>query len=218
MNPTSSSRVVSTIHAIVTAAMGLYTLWNFSPHIIGGDPALLWYGTTSYELILLSISTGYFLFDFSLGFRNPGLLDKKMLIHHCIALFGCITGTYTKVGLPFHCMFLINEASTPFVNNHAMYGKNKKWPYLVPNGLAMFLSYLFCRILLNAYLTYGMVRTFFTLVPSTSPFMFWSQTSLATILYFLNIGWFYRIAKGLVKALAGKKVQDGIPKEYAKHE
>jgi hypothetical protein len=44
------------------------------------------------------------------------MLDAAVIIHHIVIIIAFSTGVYTGLGTFYMASFLINEASTPFVN------------------------------------------------------------------------------------------------------
>ena len=77
--------------------------------------------------------------DLILGAFCPGLVEPPMLAHHLavIAMFSlALMSNYT---VQLQVLFLVNEASTPFVNLYFLmrvHGYEQRWA-MIANGLSM---------------------------------------------------------------------------------
>ena len=47
---------------------------------------------------------------------KESMLDYAVITHHCVIIIAFLTGVHTGLGTFYMASFLINEASTPFVN------------------------------------------------------------------------------------------------------
>ncbi len=64
-----------------------------------------------------------------------------------------VLGLSTRLATPYHCVFLVNEGSTPFVNMHFFLTKaGNRGPLYKANGFMMWLAFLLFRIVANVYL------------------------------------------------------------------
>ena len=62
-------------------------------------------------------------------------------------------GLYTHLATPYHCIFLLNEVSTPFVNAHYfLHRSGNRGSAYQTNGFLMWLSFLVFRIIANPIL------------------------------------------------------------------
>lgn len=69
-----------------------------------------------------------------------------------------ILGLYTRLATPYHCVFLINEFSTPFVNfHHFMVVSKHRGPAFTINGVLMWLSFFVFRMVFNSYVVVRVV-------------------------------------------------------------
>lgn len=200
----SRNRLVATVHAVVSSILGMIALAQFRDKLFDGT-AWIWTGYTDISTIACSISTGYFLSDCVVGFLNPGILDKFMWIHHIFILFSFIGCLSFGAGIPLSACFLINEISTPYTHIHGVFLKDTNGAMKALNGLGMWLSFLVFRVILNSILAASIVdglsgtdgpaafSKFPVLIPADILVMGISQT--------LNLIWFWRITRGLVKAV-----------------
>lgn len=141
-------------------------------HVSRAAGTAMWTGHVPAARFAAAITTGYILYDTALGLVVPGTLDRAMWVHHFIVIFCYGGGLILGCGIPFMSLFLINEASTPFVNIHfvmkaAWEGNWKKGV----NGLGMWLSYLFCRLIANTLVGYSMFATCSPEVWAKHPFL-----------------------------------------------
>lgn len=129
-----------------------------------------------------------------------------MIAHHLSGILPFAAGTYFGQFMSFSPAIILTEMSTPFVNARWFFFITMKtgsvWYAL--NGLMMWLTFLFCRIL---WLPYGLrllilnapeyARIYHPLV--VLPTYLGSPTA-----YTLSCYWFALITKGLVKVVSGK--------------
>ena len=129
------------------------------------------------------------------------------LVHHITGLW-----TWGLLATQGHCLgvavsFLLCETTAPFTNGRWFLSTLgiTKGPLYTLNGLAMAVSFLIVRVLLMGGLFVRYV------VILREPFFALPVSTWATILgsyafgYPLQLFWFSKIAKGLLKVLSGKK-------------
>lgn len=152
----------------------------------------------------MSITGGYLLCDVAMHFLvDRTLLDTSMLFHHLVGIWCAFCGVVLHFGAPLQAIYLINEASTPFVNIHHTSGW-KDWRKAA-NGVCMWLAFLIFRLVVNSFVCYVVVGTGYYGWEVVKPhaFEFFTQVTLASGLQVLNVWWFYRITRLLVRHLRG---------------
>lgn len=199
----SRNRALSCVHAVVATVLGAIIYVRLTDDLEKGDAIRLWLDHTDLEAGAYAATLGYLLFDATLGFwyRHLNLLNKAMWAHHALVVGTSSISLASGVGIAPSSAFLVNEASTPFVNAHGVMPRESPWR--LPNGAAMFVSFGVCRIYVNSRLIWAMTRTLWTRpdVWQIAPFVQWSQYLLGLGLWCLNAWWFYRIGLGIKKAI-----------------
>ncbi len=102
----------------------------------------------------VAVSVGYFAFDAVLCIAASQLRETSTFAHHFFAGGALLLGLLTRVGTPYHSLFMINELSTPFVNAHYMLhksGRSGSVTYVL-NGVFMWLTFLVFRMVANSFL------------------------------------------------------------------
>ena len=108
--------------------------------------------------------------------------------------------------MSFSPAIILTEMSTPFVNARWFFfiTENTSSPLYAVNGLMMWLSFLFCRVL---WLPYGLRYLIFNIVECYQKYH-WAVVIPVTIgtptAYALSCYWFLLITKGLLKVIMGK--------------
>jgi len=198
------SRVVSTIHAFVACVGGCYGIF-FDP-TFNHDRFIFSYSFIS-DLIVTN-TAAYWIFDFLLILRYfKKLGEPGIVLHHIIGIIPFLFGRYHSEMLFYGCMMILTEFSTPFVNNRwfiaIILKNNPKSPvgqFEVPNGLAIWLSFVICRVIMLPILLHRLwfyqediLKCHLT---STIPIVI--GCVLVTVLSYY---WFYKITKGIMKKL-----------------
>lgn len=189
----SRSRVVSTIHAVVSTYLAwvaclemkadprfdLSSWFDFAFVDSARDSAprleSLWLTRYPAAHFAVAVTWGYIAYDSSLLFVDSKILDWAMKIHHGVALFGFGTSLLTGFATPYMALVLVNEASTPFVNNHYTWAKSGLLRSL--NGSCMWLSYASCRLVLNSIVLVHILTSATQHVRESSPKQFWGYLS-----------------------------------------
>ena len=196
------SRNVSTLHSVVVVTLCAAAYGEVAPILF--DPSgAIWTARGEMTTLVVCITTGYILFDSLLGLAFPGQLDAPMWIHHLVVLACFLSGLAYGVGVPFCALFLINEASTIPLNFHFQWcGRQRNWVRTV-NGAALWLSYLLCRMVANAFLSASVYTTSAPAVRAAYPVVWALQICVLSTLTVLNCMWFYKISRGFFKAISG---------------
>ncbi|GFP98747.1 transmembrane protein 56-b [Phtheirospermum japonicum] len=184
-----NNRGFSTFHAIVVAAGSLY-LVVFSDLFADPQDGLIINKSSTLSNTVLGVSIGYFLCDLS------------MILYHYPALGGIDLSLLSGQAQMYILMVLFTEITTPFVNlrwylDVAGLKNSKMYIY---NGVALFFGWLVARIILFVILFYHMF-THFDEVKLVFPLGFYSVVAAPPVVSLMNLFWFWKIAKGMVKTL-----------------
>lgn len=139
--------------------------------------AALWLSRPHFAAWAVGVTVGYMLFDLVYGLLVARNLGAAMIIHHILVLLSYgVGGVVFGVGIPYQALFLINEASTPFVHVH--FSIKSKGLVRTLNGFSMWLTYLLCRMVANTVLLASCMRT-------VTPYV-WSASGWLVGMYFCN--------------------------------
>ncbi|KAL8531344.1 hypothetical protein ACS0TY_008099 [Phlomoides rotata] len=173
-----NNRGFSTFHAIVAAAASLY---------------------------LLTVSD---LFDDSqdqlIINRTSSLSETVMgVMHHGLSMYAIIQSLWSGQAQIYILMVLFTESTTPFVNlrwylDVAGRKNSKLYTY---NGVALFFGWLVARIFLFVFFYYHMF-VHFDQVKQVFPVGFYSLLTVPCALAVMNVFWFWKITRGMVKTLS----------------
>ncbi|KAL6203599.1 hypothetical protein ACLB2K_027299 [Fragaria x ananassa] len=138
--------------------------------------------------------------------QYPNCSIKFWVLHHGLSMFSIFLSLISGEGQIYILMVLFSESTTPFVNLRwylDIAGKKNSNLY-VCNGVALFLGWLIARILLFIYF---FVHMFFHFdeVKTIFPLGFYSLLSIPPVLAMMNLFWFWKIAKGLIKTVSKAK-------------
>ncbi|KAK9125008.1 hypothetical protein Scep_013854 [Stephania cephalantha] len=198
------NRGFSTFHALFVAVAAFYLLQisdlfdEFSY-----DGSIVKRSSTLSETVL-GVSIGYFLMDMAMIlWYFPALGGLEYVLHHGLSMFSIFLSLVSGEGQLYILMVLFSESTTPFVNLrwYLDVSGQKNSKLYVYNGIALFLGWLVARILLfiyffvHMYLHFDQVKTIF-------PLGFYSLLTVPPILSVMNVVWFWKIVKGLIKTLS----------------
>jgi len=198
-----NSRVVSNIHALITA-QGAARAMLWDPVYHATDYA---FGMSDLMQFYLAFSTGYFLYDFFIIHihASTGLWDAATFLHHVIAIICNIAVLMSGEAEYFLGFFLFTEATTPFINQRwfcSVTNMRESTLYLV-NGLLMFLGWMVVRVGIMSYIMWLIIserQTGFSKMTLTMQAVAFPSLALA---WLLNMYWGYLIGKGFMKAVLG---------------
>ncbi|KAF7816270.1 transmembrane protein 56-B [Senna tora] len=136
----------------------------------------------------------------------PALGGLEYVIHHGLSMFSIILSLLSGQGQLYILMVLFSESTTPFVNLrwHLDIAGLKNSILYVGNGIALFLGWLIARIFLFIFFFIHM-WIHFDEVKEIFPLGFYSLLVVPPVLAIMNIFWFWKITKGLVKTLSKAK-------------
>ncbi|XAR60850.1 hypothetical protein NMG60_11034375 [Bertholletia excelsa] len=202
-----NNRGFSTFHAVVVTVASLYLfllsdLFDENSHI---EPVIS--RRSTFSDTILAISIGYFLSDLALLLWNfPVLGGLEYVLHHGLSMLSIFLSLISGQGQVYILMVLFTESTTPFVNlrwHLDIAGQKNSYAYIL-NGVALFLGWLVARILLFIFFFYHMF-THFSQVKTVFPLGFWTLIAVPPMLATMNLFWFWKIAKGLIKTLSKAK-------------
>lgn len=202
-----NNRGFSTIHAVIVATTSLYLL-VFSDLFKNDSKSELVVNRKSLlSDATLGISLGYFLSDLAkILWHFPSLGGKEFVLHHGLSMYSIFLSLISGKAHIYILMVLFSEATTPFVNFRwylEIAGKKSSNLYIY-NGMALFFGWMVARIFLfiymfmHMYLHFDQVKTIF-------PLGLYSILTISPVMALLNLFWFSKILKGMMKALSRKR-------------
>ncbi|KAJ9167414.1 hypothetical protein P3X46_022068 [Hevea brasiliensis] len=202
-----NNRGFSTFHALIVASASFYLLLLSGLFDEDSQDELIINRNSIVSNSVLGISVGYFLADLAMILWNfPALGGLEYVLHHGLSMYSMFLSLISGQGQIYILMVLFSEATTPFVNLRwylDVAGKKSSKMYIC-NGVLLFLGWLVARILLFICLfTHMFIH--FDQVKKIFPLGFYSILSAAPIMAVMNVVWFWKIAKGLIKTLSRTK-------------
>ncbi|KVI03757.1 TRAM/LAG1/CLN8 homology domain-containing protein [Cynara cardunculus var. scolymus] len=153
--------------------------------------------------IILGISIGYFLSDLAMIiWTYPTLGGLEYVLHHGLSMLAIGQSVLSGQAQFYIFMVLFTEITTPFVNLRwylDVAGKKNSTLYL-SNGVAMVVGWLVARVVLFVFFFYHLFMHF-DQVKQMYPTGFYSMLTIPPALAMMNLFWFWKIAKGLIKTL-----------------
>ncbi|ODQ65895.1 DUF887-domain-containing protein [Nadsonia fulvescens var. elongata DSM 6958] len=197
--------VVSQIQCILILALS-FPLIN-DPHFSPAADNIPTY--TPYAGFVCAMTCGYFLWDTYSSIRYAHLFGLGFVIHGISSLFVFVQALRPYL-LPYLPTFLLYELSTPFVNNHWFFnhvptGTVAEWVKNA-NGIILMLMFLFVRLGFGNYQSYNVAKDLFQ-PHLLKQFPVWLPVSIMScnvVLNLLNIFWFSKMNKALVKKIKGQ--------------
>ncbi|CAA2985055.1 transmembrane 56-like isoform X1 [Olea europaea subsp. europaea] len=178
---------VSTLHAIFISITSLYfVFWSdlFSDY---HSAELITFRNSPVSTFALGVSVGYFISDLGMiCWLYPSLGGVEYVIHHSLSAIAVSYSMLTGEGQLYTFMVLISEVTTPEIN--------MRW-YLDIAGLKRS----------NAYLINGIVIFFAWLVMRMHTFGYLLVYCVPSALATMNLIWFGKILKGIIKTIAKKQ-------------
>ncbi|XP_028768849.1 transmembrane protein 56 [Neltuma alba] len=202
-----NNRGFSTVHAVFVSFASIYLLMvsDIFNKDLDDEPVISRSSTLSNTVF--GISIGYFLSDLAMILWHfPALGGLEYVLHHGLSMFSIILSLLSGQAQLYILMVLFTESTTPCVNlrwyldNAGL--KNSK--LYIGNGIALFLGWLLARIILFIFFFIHM-WIHFDEVKTVFPLGFYSLLVVPPMLAIMNIFWFWKIAKGLVKTLSKAK-------------
>jgi len=205
----AADRALGTLHACVVSPMGIVAELFITPQCTVGD---------SWMVGALQLSVGFLIVDavsmlvcdIINGWRP---IDYPMLIHHVFISVCFSLGCAYDVGVWVAVSLMINELSTPLVHAlwYLQYTERKTEKLYLAVGLALVISFFFCRI---AFIPYSFVQLarldYCQQVGGTRAGVYWLMVPAYAVMYVLNLFWFTKGLKGAIKKLCGEPVVDEV--------
>ncbi|EFC43538.1 predicted protein [Naegleria gruberi] len=204
------SRIISSIHSFVMGFVGGWILLNDIKFLSEWD----FLHTSLYAECIFYYSTGYMIIDLLFVFYYyPQIGGIEMIIHHVCIAGAQIALVQLKVAQILGVWVTLTEHTTVFINGRWFLEKGgfKEAMIYVLNGLMMWLSWAIFRL---GYVVFNILFFVHTWgawmnyvgekgVNGWIALGFWLLQCLN--LAFLNIMWFTKLTKGIIKALSSKK-------------
>ncbi|XP_027331371.1 transmembrane protein 56-B-like [Abrus precatorius] len=203
-----NNRGFSTFHALLVSSASFYLLvlsdfFNENSH----DGLLVINRSSTLSNTVLGISVGYFLTDLAMILWHfPNLGGLEYVLHHGLSIGSILVSLLSGQVQIYILMVLFSECTTPFVNlrwylDIAGFKSSKLYIW---NGIALFIGWLFARVFLFVFIFFHM-GTHFDEVKEAFLLGFYILLAVPSVLAVMNMFWFWRITKGLVKALTKAK-------------
>ncbi|ORY97304.1 TLC domain-domain-containing protein [Syncephalastrum racemosum] len=195
--------VVSSVHSVIISVGSILIL-------LDGDLAKdRVFGYSAWAANIYSVSFGYFIWDVIMAIRYIEFQGISMVCHG-LAGFVVILLSYRPFINYYGAIFLLYEASTPFLNIHWFLDK-LGWTgskIQLINGILLISVFFFARIVVGFYMSFQLwveIYAIKELVP-TSYIIIYGVANAATS--FLNVYWFGLMLKMLQKRFP-KKTTEG---------
>lgn len=198
------NRGFSTVHAIVVSVTAAYLLFWSDFFKDEGPYGPVVFRSSILSQVILGVSIGYFISDLAMIlWVYPALGGKEYVLHHLLSMISLSLSLYSAQAHFYLYVVLFSEITTPFVNLRwylNMAGMKNSKAYVF-NGILLFFGWLFARVLLfvyfffHIYQHYDQVKEVFA---AGFYFLFIAPPSLAL----MNLFWFYKIAKGMLRTLS----------------
>ncbi|KAL6197013.1 hypothetical protein ACLB2K_032626 [Fragaria x ananassa] len=202
-----NSRGISSIHALFITVLSLYfVFWSdlFSDQQLAG---LVTFRSSPLSVFGLGVSVGYFCADLGmLLWLYPSLGGMEYVLHHSLAGIAVAYSMFSGEGQLYTYMILISEITTPEINMRWYLdtaGMKRSSAYLI-NGIVIFFSWLGARILLFGYMFYH-VYLHYDQVIQMHIFGYILVFAVPAVLAIMNLMWFGKIIKGLIKQLTKRQ-------------
>nr|XP_043610302.1 TLC domain-containing protein 4-B-like [Erigeron canadensis] len=204
------NRGFSTFHALFAAIGSLYFLVISNLFEEHNQKELIINRSSASSDTLLGMSIGYFLSDLAMIiWTYPALGGVEYFFHHGLSLFAIVQSLISGQVQFYILMVLFTEITTPFVNLRwylDVANKKNSTLYML-NGVGMFLGWLVARIILFIYFFYHIYTHFDQVKQVYYPMGFYTLLTIPPALALMNLFWFYKIAKGMVKTLTKLRKQ-----------
>ncbi|GMY10389.1 TLC domain-containing protein 4-B-like isoform X1 [Fagus crenata] len=199
-----NNRGFSTIHALIVAFASLYLLLLSDVFDENSHGELMINRTSTLSDTLFGISLGYFLSDLAMILWHfPALGGLEYVLHHVLSMFSIFLSLMSGQGQIYILMVLFSESTTPFVNLrwYLDVARQKNSNLYVCNGIALFLGWLVARILLFIFF-FAHMFIHFDQVKKIFPLGFYDLLVVPPVLAIMNVFWFWKIARGLIKTVS----------------
>lgn len=201
------NRGFSTFHALFAAVGSIYFLVISNLFDEKAQQVLLINRSSSSSDILLSMSIGYFLSDLAMIiWTYPTLGGVEYLLHHGLSMAAMGQALLSGQVQFYILIVLFTEITTPFVNLRwylDVAGKKNSTIYVL-NGVALFAGWLVARVILFVFFFYHLYLHLDQL-KQVYRVGYYSVLTIPPALAIMNLIWFRKIAKGMIKTLTKSK-------------
>ncbi|GLU02606.1 hypothetical protein SLE2022_198510 [Rubroshorea leprosula] len=198
-----NNRGFSTFHALIVAVISFYLLLFSDLFSEDSQDTLIINRTSTLSNTILGFSIGYFLTDLAMIiWYFPALGGLEYVLHHGLSMFSIFLSLISGQAQMYILMTLFSECTTPCVNLRwylDVAGKKGSMIYIF-NGIALFFGWLIARIFLFIYF-FAHMFGHFDQVKQMFPLGFYSLLTIPFLLATMNMFWFWKITKGLIKTL-----------------
>ncbi|EGG05256.1 uncharacterized protein MELLADRAFT_88188 [Melampsora larici-populina 98AG31] len=200
---------VAWVHSFFATFIGCWFLLNYDRFQELHDDKL--FGYNPFAVNLLSISTGYFLWDIAVSTLMVIKGNGIGFFLHAASCFIAFLYTIKPFGGYYGFVFLLWESSTIFLNPHWFFDKigmtgSKAQMY---NGIALLITFFLSRLVLGNYVSYEIFVS--TSQPGVSERVgrktLNTILSLDVLLSVLNVYWFYQMISSIKKRMKSKPNQ-----------
>lgn len=202
-----NNRGFSTFHAVIVASVSFYLVRLSGLFNEDYQDELIVHRNSDVSNFLLGISVGYFLSDLAMIlWYFPALGGLEYVLHHGLSMYSIFLSLLSGQGQIYILMVLFSESTTPFVNLrwYLDVAGQKSSKLYVLNGVLLFLGWLVARILLFIFFfTHMFIH--FDQVTKIFPLGFYSLLLVSPVLTAMNLIWFWKITKGLIKTVSKAK-------------
>ncbi|KNA24639.1 hypothetical protein SOVF_013820 [Spinacia oleracea] len=201
------NRAISTVHAIFITALSIYLAFGSDLYSDDLQRGPILFRSSTLSTFILGVSVGYFLSDLAMIFWfRPSLGGMEYVLHHLLSMAALAYAMLTGSGQFYTYIVLLSEITTPGINLRwylDAVGMKKSKAYVV-NGVAIFLTWLVARVLLFMYV-YFHIYVHYEQIKLLSHFGYFLILIAPVVLGGLNLMWFVKITKGMIKTLSAKK-------------
>ncbi|CAB78159.1 hypothetical protein [Arabidopsis thaliana] len=206
-----NNRGFSTFHAVFTSVASIYFLVisdQFDENV-HGDSVIN--STTRLSESVMGISLGYFLADLAMIFWYfPTLGGIEYRLQPRLLIYGGKLFRIKKV--PSQISVVAASLNIKWINGRYLDNSGQKGSKAYTlNGIALFLGWLVARVLLFIFFFVHMYLHFHQ-VKQVFPLGFYSLLTIPPALAVMNLLWFWKITKGLIKTLSKAKTS-GMKKQ-----
>ncbi|CAN6468466.1 unnamed protein product [Victoria cruziana] len=205
-----NNRGFSTVHAFIVAVAASHLLLFSDLFKEDLGKGKIVDRRSTYSNTTFGISIGYFLSDLAMIlWHYPALGGKEYILHHGLSLYSIILALVSGQAHMYILIVLFSEITTPFVNLrwYLDVSGEKKSKLYVYNGFALFFGWLGARIVLFIFL-FKHMYDHFDQVKTVFPLGFYGLLTVPPLLALMNIFWFWKIVKGLIKTLSRARHQN----------
>jgi hypothetical protein len=205
--------VVSLVNSIIICSLAIpyYIIMKVNPSNlefseIVNDP---FYGYSERALFVISIATGYFVWDLIVSIIHYPILKFVSLFHAMFSMLSFLMIFKTRLFIYYGLVFLIFEASTPFLNIRSLLNKankSKSKLYYI-NGILFVFTFFLSRLVFGFYQFFNcsskIIHNWEQFSPIVVTWYFIASTSSNVI----NIYWFVKIIMRLIELFEPEHLQ-----------